>query len=280
MENNQIKELDAKLHLEIPGLNQRFVLYREQVGRCINLFSDACYRPTYEAVYESEGRSATKLIFQSAEEKNRPLRAEEMLAMIPEDMMQYLVQTLNQRWAVVTFSYNGEEVGYTINFDCSELWEQEESILSAEFRAMEHELKALGPYCIVHRGTMDRVPGSTTGNYPVPHVGVFWVIDEEVVAVKEPWKPNETPSAECFDHRVQWGKLPVEVTGGKAFDHYPKGMVEIKGCKATVQCHHSLIHAPYPVKIAWAFGIPFGSARFLIYGYHKEYINRIYPEED
>jgi hypothetical protein len=285
---NEKNYLCTDLSLEIPGLNQKFYLYREQFGRHITGINDVWYRPTYEAVYFSESqwdgayidfRAMTKLIFISDAEKNeRPLRAEEMLAAVPTDMLQYLVQTLNNRWAVVTFAYNGTETEYTINFDKSELWQQEESIMNATYFAMDEELKALGPYKMVENGTAERVPGSPTGYYPVPQEGVFWVIDDKIVAVKEPWDPDREPSAELFDHRKQWAKLPCEVTQGKPFDHYPRGQVQIKNCQATVLCHHSLIHSPYPFMIAGKFQIPQMNTRFLAYGYPKEYADQLYKD--
>jgi hypothetical protein len=282
------KYLCADLSLEIPGLNQKFRLYREQFGRHITGINDIWYRPTYEVVYTSEpqwdgkylaSRSMTKLIFSSdAKEDERPLGVREMLAAVPADMLRFLVRTLNDRWAVVTFVYNGTETEYTINFDKSELWEQEESIMNATYFAMDEELKALGPYKMVENGTAERVPGSLIGEYPVPQEGVFWVIDEKIVAVKEPWDWNSESPAALFDHQKQWAKLSCEVTQGKPFDHYPRGQVQIKNCRATVLCHHSLIHSPYPFVIASKFQIPQMNTRFLAYGYPKEYADQLYKD--
>ena len=282
------KYLCADLSLEIPGLKQKFRLYREQFGRHITGISDIWYRPTYEAVYESEpqwdgeylgSRFMTKLIFISdAKEGERPPGVEEMLAAVPADMLQFLVQTLNDRWAVVTFAYNGTKTEYTINFSRSEVWEQEEYIMHAIYFAIDEEFKTLGPYRIVEDGTAERVPGSPIGEYPVPQEGVFWVIDEKIVAVKEIWDRNKESPAERFDHQKQWEKLPREVTQGKPFDHYPRGQVQIKDCQATVLCHHSLIHSPYPFQIAGKFQIPQGNTRFLAYGYPKEHTDRLYKD--
>ena len=282
------KYLCADLSLEIPGVNQKFYLYREQFGRHITGISDIWYRPTYEAVYYSEHRwngadigyrSITKLIFCSdAGENQSPPRVAEMLVAVPEDMLQHLVQTLNEQWAVVTFEHNGEETEFTINHDVTELWQQEESIMNATYIAMDEELKALGPYKVIKYGTAEKVPGSPTGYYPVPQEGVFWVIDEKIVAVKEPWDRNSESPAALFDHQKQWAKLPCEVTQGKPFDHYPRGQVQIKDCQATVLCHHSLIHSPYPFMIAGKFQIPQMNTRFLAYGYPKEYADQLYKD--
>lgn len=285
------KYLCADLSLEIPGLNQKFRLYWEQFGRHITGIHDVWYRPTYEVVYTSEPqwegehisfRSMTKLIFtSSAEEKQRPVGVEEMLAAVPADMLQYLVQTLNNRWAVVTFAYNGEETGFTINFDKSELWEQEESNFNAICSAMDRGFKVWGRYNVIKNGTAESIPGSPTGGYPVPKVGVFWMINgEEIVAVKEPWDPNRAHSPELLDHGKQWAKLPCEVTQGKTFDHYPRGQVEIRDHQATALCHHSLIHSPYPSMVANEFGIPQEILRVLAYGYPKEYVDQLYKEFD
>ena len=144
--------------------------------------------------------------------------------------------------------------------------------------AIDEEFKSLGPYRIVEDGTAERVPGSSTGDYPVPQEGVFWVIDEKIVAVKEPWDRNKESPAELFDHQKQWSKLPDEVTQGKPFDHYPRGQVQIRDCQATVLCHHSLIHSPYPFMIAGKFQILRMNTRFLAYGYPKEYADRLYND--
>lgn len=169
------KAPSARPIMEIPGLNQSFRLEREQSGRILVLGPPE-YFPIYEAVYESEHywkgipigtRSMTKLIFQSRAEVNEtPPGVEEILRTIPQDMLQYLIETLNNRWAVVTFGNTPAGTYYTINFDKSELWEQEESILDACFYAQCTENKALGPYCIVCDGTAYIVPGSTTYEYP------------------------------------------------------------------------------------------------------------------
>lgn len=280
-------DLCADLTLEIPGLKQYFYLYRERCGRQISCLDDGGYRSTYEAVYCSEpewqnrrigSRAMTKLIFNStSQQEAQPLPVAEMLAAIPEDMLQYLVRLLNDRWAVVTFNNDGNETVFTVNLDHSELWEQEEANWNAIFFAMEEELKTLGPYITVKNGTADPVPGSSTDGYPSPHVGVFWIMEgEKIVSVKEPWDAQHAPSAEVFDHRAQWEKLPGEVTRGEPFDRYPRGQVEIRNGQVTVYSHHSLIHNPYPWMISAEFGIPLGSSRFLAYGYPKEYADQIY----
>jgi len=281
MKNIQ-NNLCADLFLTIPGLDQTFYLYREQVGRHITTTdgTDRWYRPTYEAVYFSESvsgadskssfRSMTKLIFSScADENEKPSGAEEILQAIPEDMLQYLIQTLNKRWAVVTLCKDAMGTGFTINHDRSELWEQEESNMEAIYGAIDQELKILGPYCVVENGTADRVPGSPIDGYTVPYKGIFWLVNEELVSVKVPCDPQGKPlepvtfslkSGENFDHQTEWEKFPLELTQGKSFDYYPRGRVEIKNCKVTVYCHPKLTQNPYRGMIFREFntrGVPY-----------------------
>ena len=147
MENSK-NGLYADLSLELPGLDQKFYLYREQIGRHITGISDRWYRPIYEAVYWSETvfgtegkpsfRSATKLVFEStANETEQPLRVYEMLSAVPANMLKYLAEVLRKEPAVVTFRNAGKETAFTINFDKSELWQQEESECDAVCQAQD-----------------------------------------------------------------------------------------------------------------------------------------------
>lgn len=169
MENTR-NNLCADLFLSIPGLDQTFYLYREQVGRHITGISDTWYRPTYEAVYWSKTvfgadgkpnfRSATKLVFESAANENEPpLRENAILSAVPGEMLKYLAEVLNTEPAVVTFRNSGGESSFTINFDKSELWEQEESESEAVCQAQEDN-RTLSPYIIIRHGRADSVPGS------------------------------------------------------------------------------------------------------------------------
>ncbi|MBQ6677840.1 MAG: hypothetical protein IJM71_07315 [Clostridia bacterium] len=73
--------------------------------------------------------------------------------------------------------------------------------------------------------------------------GVFWKTESGLVAVKvkcgsdgvglEPAEYS-SKSGENFNHKLEWNKLPQSVTGGKPYNWYPRGRVEIKGGKATV----------------------------------------------
>lgn len=170
--------LCADLFLTIPGLDQTFYLFREQAGRHITGISDIWYRPTYEAVYwsrtvfESDSklslRSMTKLIFEgSANVDEQPLKVDEMLAAVPPDMMKYLVEALSREWAVVTFRNSGGETAFTINFDKSELWEQEESECEAVSQAQGNN-GSLSPYIIIRCSRAEPVPGSTKQDQHTP----------------------------------------------------------------------------------------------------------------
>ena len=163
------KYLCAKRFLEIPGLNQVFFLHQEQFGRLYTGIDDGIgFVPTYEAVYFSENlrkeegvnaeRSLSKLIFYSVAMKGgNPCSVEKMLADVPEDMMQYLIRTLETQWAVVTFHHVGEHTVFTVNLDTSELWEQEKSNIDALYNGPD---VIVDPYVIVQNGKACIVPGS------------------------------------------------------------------------------------------------------------------------
>ena len=73
--------------------------------------------------------------------------------------------------------------------------------------------------------------------------GIFWKTENGFISVKvksdhdgvglEPMGYS-SKSGENFNHKLEWNKLPRSVTGGKPFNFYPRGRVEIKGGKATV----------------------------------------------
>lgn len=163
--------LTAKRILELPGLHQTFRLYREQSGRHLHVryFNGrpTTYRPIYEAVYESEEtwkgseigfRAITKLIFSSrAEEFQIPLGVEEMLLAIPEDKLAYLLDVLNEEGAVVSFHNKGDQTGFIINFDKSELWEQEQSILDALYPENGDEVMQ-SAYMMIRNGKASIIP--------------------------------------------------------------------------------------------------------------------------
>jgi len=280
----------ADLSLELPGLDQKFYLYREQIGRHISGISDRWYRPTYEAVYWSETifdqggkyslRSASKLIFESsANETEHPLRVYEMLSAVPADMLKYLAEVLRKEPAVVTFRNAGKETAFTVNFDKSELWQQEESECDAVCQAQD-EGRVLSPYIIIRDGRAESILGSRQIDLDRPLCkGIFWLIktrldEENVVTVKVPCDLQGHPqipvvfsskSGENFNHQAEWDKLPPKVTQGKTFDYFPRGRVEIKNGKVTVYCHPDFTQPPYRDRIIDVFGIPIES-RFVADG--------------
>ena len=283
------------IQLELPGLSQRFKMRwakgdLEEKWRVVDGRNEAWFSPSYEAVFESENtwngenigtRAMTKLIFNScADENERPLGVEEMLHAVPEDMLQYLVDLLNNRWAVVTFENIGNDTRYIINLENSDLYAQKQANIDAIYGAIDNELKTPGPYMIVENGTIRLVPGSEQDDYPVPHKGIFWLIknaddDDEVLSVKVPCDPNGYPlrsvdfssaSGQNFNHRAEWEKLPRKLTRGKPFDYYPRGRVEIKDRKVTVYCHPSLTQSPYRLMITGEFGVPSATTRFVADG--------------
>ncbi len=77
--------------------------------------------------------------------------------------------------------------------------------------------------------------------------GVFWMTEEnaEMLAFPIPCDTNGTiiGQTKCplnsktgtnYNHRLLWESLSRGITGGKPFDYYPRGRVEIRNAKASV----------------------------------------------
>lgn len=77
--------------------------------------------------------------------------------------------------------------------------------------------------------------------------GIFWITDSErdkyIFRIPCDVYGNVTGQAEFplnskdgtnYNHKLLWSTLPKTSTGGKPFDYFPRGRVEIKSTKATV----------------------------------------------
>ncbi len=79
--------------------------------------------------------------------------------------------------------------------------------------------------------------------------GIFWKTGSGLAAVKvkcgrggaglEPAEYS-SKSGENFNHKLEWNKLPRSVTGGKPYNFYPRGRVEIRNGRATVWLNPAL----------------------------------------
>lgn len=79
--------------------------------------------------------------------------------------------------------------------------------------------------------------------------GIFWWMDGSLVCRKALCSDTGTPlepveftakNGENFNHKVEWEKLPRRVTGGRPYNYYPRGRVEVKRSKATVYLNPQL----------------------------------------
>lgn len=85
--------------------------------------------------------------------------------------------------------------------------------------------------------------------------GIFWITDTDNIYGSDlyfriPCDKNGTTdfeipvetsakNADNYNHKKLWNSLPKRTTGGKPFDYYPRGRVEIKNGMAIVY------HSPY-----------------------------------
>lgn len=121
--------------------------------------------------------------------------------------------------------------------------------------------------------------------------GIFWIIDGKPVTVSVecdavgetvgPPPDYSSKSGDNFNHRIEWGELPRKVTGGVAYNFYPRGRVEIKNGKATVWLNPALNTPEVIEKIEKEFDLHDGDINIEIKNdnsKHYEYKNR--KEED
>ena len=89
--------------------------------------------------------------------------------------------------------------------------------------------------------------------------GIFWFDPQrgELIVIKVACDHNGTAleaveysskSGDNFNHKVEWAKLPREVTEGHPYNYYPRGRVEIKKNKATVY-FHPVLNEPYATQL-------------------------------
>ena len=58
--------------------------------------------------------------------------------------------------------------------------------------------------------------------------GVFWVIDEKLIYIKEP------PGIPQKHHKKVWESLPTDITQSKSYNFYPMGRVDLRYNKAII----------------------------------------------
>lgn len=97
--------------------------------------------------------------------------------------------------------------------------------------------------------------------------GIFWYIkneegENELVCIKAECdsqnKANvqfSSKSGENFNHKAEWAKLPHKITGGKPFDYYPRGRVEIKNGNIRIFCNPVLTEENILAMIIKAFSL-------------------------
>jgi len=77
-----------------------------------------------------------------------------------------------------------------------------------------------------------------TEKNPAYSKGIFWVIDGQPVYCSIPCDENGVPleeldqdavskSGTTYNHEKYWATLPKSITGGMAYNYYPRGRVEI-----------------------------------------------------
>ena len=121
--------------------------------------------------------------------------------------------------------------------------------------------------------------------------GIFWIIDGKPMTVSVecdavgetvgPPPDYSSKSGDNFNHRIEWGKLPRRITGGAAYNCYPRGRVEIRNGRATVWLN-PVLNTPATVKtVKKEFDLHDGEIKIEIKNdnsKHYEYKNR--KEED
>lgn len=82
--------------------------------------------------------------------------------------------------------------------------------------------------------------------------GIFWIIDKDNLEKNASYcykivsdsdgnvlenaaaLPLNAKSGKTYNHKLTWDEMPKELTGGKPFDYYPRGRVQIANNKAII----------------------------------------------
>ena len=99
--------------------------------------------------------------------------------------------------------------------------------------------------------------------------GIFWICRDatgawKLLAVKAPCGRDGTAlfpvrysskSGENFNHKAEWGRLRREITGGRPYNYFPRGRVEIRKGWITVYVPPSLFREDALSAIFQEFGL-------------------------
>jgi hypothetical protein len=96
--------------------------------------------------------------------------------------------------------------------------------------------------------------------------GVFWYVENELLSflipcnesgevIGESEYPLNSKSGGNYNHKLLWESLPKNITGGKAFNYYPRGRMEIKNGKASVFLNPDINEEDIQNKIVERFGL-------------------------
>ncbi len=97
--------------------------------------------------------------------------------------------------------------------------------------------------------------------------GIFWYINEQLFCIKAACDNTgriidnvelSSKSGRNFNHKIEWSKLPKEITQRKPFDYYPRGRVELVWAQklaARVYLNPTLCEESIKEQILSAFGL-------------------------
>ena len=94
--------------------------------------------------------------------------------------------------------------------------------------------------------------------------GIFWYINDHLLCRKVRCDSAGNPlesvdftskSGDNFNHKAEWQNMSKKITGGKPYNYYPRGRVEIKRNKATVYLNPVLNQEEIIAKILLEFDL-------------------------
>ena len=94
--------------------------------------------------------------------------------------------------------------------------------------------------------------------------GIFWYVDNQLLCRKVRCDNSgnslervefTSKHGDNFNHKAEWGKMVRAITGGKPYNYYQRGRVEIKHNRAVLYLNPALNQEEIIKKILFEFGL-------------------------
>lgn len=121
--------------------------------------------------------------------------------------------------------------------------------------------------------------------------GIFWLVTDiesnsDIVSVKVSCDADgntlenvsfSSKDGSNFTHKVEWERLPSQITQGKPYNYFPRGRVEYRKGKVIVFCHPTLTQDKYREMITTEFELQKSAGLPIVFkadgSYHYQALN-------